>query len=268
MFFWLKICSWCIHWRLPSSHTAEQTDHCRVPLTLFYFLPHTESKIGSMGAVVGRQTSEILAYHVLQDLPAYEIRVYEAQPIVQTQWQQDSKSTFMTLADYIGAFDEAKNSASQKIAMTAPVECLADRENFTSMRFFPPVAHKTVDSLPAPLSTSVTLEPLPKRYVAARRFSGSVDLNQPITDPAVRPQLLHVLRALLNNNMIKSDKPCDTDAAVWEQLHTNGLKDAETGELMKWSLAVYNPPFCLPFLRRNEIWISLSAENAEKRGSQ
>lgn len=217
-----------------------------------------------MGAVVGRQTSEILGYEIVKDFPAFEVRMYDSQPVVQTEWQQNSKSTFMTLADYIGAFDEAKNSSSQKIAMTAPVECLADKENFTSMRFFPPVEHKTVDSLPAPLSPSISLQPLARRYVAARRFSGSVDLNEPTKDPAVRPQLLHVLQAMINYNLLKSDKPCDTDAAVWEQLHTNGLKDAETGDVMKWSLAVYNPPFCLPFLRRNEIWIEVSSETAMK----
>lgn len=216
-----------------------------------------------MGSVIGREAGEILAYKVIKDAPAYEIRAYEAQPVVQTEWQADSRSTFFTLAGYIGVFEEPKNKASQKIAMTAPVECLADVNNFTVMRFFPPKEHPTPESLPAPVSPSITIQTVPKRFVAARRFSGSVDLNQPKTDPAVRPHLLHLMRALLDDGRLKSDEPCDTDAAIWEQLDSGHLKDAATGETARWSLAVYNPPFCLPFLRRNELWVSLSPESAQ-----
>lgn len=107
------------------------------------------------------------------------------------------------------------------------------------------------------------MQALPRRFVAARRFSGSVDLNQPKTDPALRPHLLHLMRALLDDGLLKSDEPCDTDEAVWEQLDSGHLRDAATGETTRWSLAVYNPPFCLAFLRRNEIWISLSPESAQ-----
>jgi len=36
----------------------------------------------------------------------------------------------------------------------------------------------------------------------------------------------------------------------------NLLNVGEDKEL-DWSFAQYNPPFCLPFLRRNEVWIAL-----------
>lgn len=218
----------------------------------------------TMASVFGRESGEVLPYQVIKDAPAYEIRAYENHPVVQTEWQGDSRSTFFTLAAYIGVFEEPKNKASQKIAMTAPVECLVDVDDFTAMRFFPPKEHETVESLPAPISPSVTMQALPRRFVAARRFSGSVDLNQPKTDPALRPHLLHLMRALLDDGLLKSDELCDTDEAVWEQLDSGHLKDAATGETTHWSLAVYNPPFCLPFLRRNEIWVSLSPESAQR----
>lgn len=217
-----------------------------------------------MASVFGREAGEIVPYEVIKDAPAYEIRAYEKHPVVQTEWQADSRSTFSILASYIGVFDDPKNQASQKIAMTAPVECLADVDHFKAMRFFPPKEHDTVESLPAALSASITVHALPRRFVAARRFSGSVDLNQPKTDPALRPHLLHLMRALLDDGLLKSDEPCDTDETVWEQMDTGRLKDAATGETTSWALAVYNPPFCLPFLRRNEIWVSLSPENAKR----
>ncbi|OEH74100.1 heme-binding-like protein At3g10130, chloroplastic [Cyclospora cayetanensis] len=217
-----------------------------------------------MGSVVGRTSTEILPYEVIKDAPAYEIRLYNQHPVVQAEWQADSRSTFFTLADYIGAFDVPKNSESKKIAMTAPVECLANGDKFSFMRFFPPQEFDTAESMPAPVSSAVTVQPLPKRFVAARRFSGSVDLNNPKTDPSVRPQMLHLIRALLNDGFIKSDEPCDTDEAVWQQLDKGHLRDGATGDVMQWSLAVYDRPLSIPFFRRNEIWIWLSPDVAER----
>lgn len=214
--------------------------------------------------VFGRQAGEALSYEVIRDAPAYEIRAYDQHIVAQTDWQDDSKATFMSLAGYIGAIDEPNNKRAEKIEMTTPVECLADTEKFIRMRFFPPKDHQTVDSMPEPLSSSIAIETLPKRYVAARRFSGSVDLNRPITDPSLRPHLLHLMRALLDDGLIKADEPCNTDEAVWQQLDAGRLKDSATGETTRWSLAVYNPPFCLPFLRRNEIWVSLSSDAAQR----
>lgn len=212
----------------------------------------------AMGMFFGRHSGEVLSYEVIKDAPAYEIRAYDQHLVAQTDWQDDSKGTFMSLAGYIGAFEEPKNKSAEKVAMTTPVECLADTDRFTSMRFFPPEERQTVDSMPKPLSSSIAIETLPKRYVAARRFSGSVDLNRPRTDPSLRPHLLHLMRALLDDGLIKAEEPCDTDEAVWQQLDAGCLKDSATGEITRWSLAVYNPPFCLPFLRRNEIWVALS----------
>lgn len=220
----------------------------------------------AMGMVFGGHSGEILPYEVIKDAPAYEIRAYDQHLVAQTNWQNDSKATFMSLASYIGAFEEPQNKTGEKVAMTTPVECLSDTDRFTSMRFFPPKEHQTVDSMPEPLSSSIAIETLPKRYVAARRFSGSVDLNRPRTDPSLRPHLLHLMRALLDDGLIKAEEPCDTDEAVWRQLDAERLKDSATGETTRWSLAVYNPPFCLPFLRRNEIWVSLSPGAA--RGEQ
>lgn len=39
------------------------------------------------------------------------------------------------------------------------------------------------------------------------------------------------------------------------------IPDVQDYSSLKWSVAQYHPPFTLPFLRRNEIWIQLDEEN-------
>ena len=40
---------------------------------------------GKMGAVFGRQTQEALAYQLLRDAPAYEVRMYDQHPIIEVR---------------------------------------------------------------------------------------------------------------------------------------------------------------------------------------
>lgn len=42
----------------------------------------------TMGSVFGRESGEILPYEVIKDAPAYEIRAYEAHPVVQVTSMQ------------------------------------------------------------------------------------------------------------------------------------------------------------------------------------
>ncbi|KAL8439783.1 hypothetical protein Efla_006697 [Eimeria flavescens] len=217
-----------------------------------------------VSSIFGKEGGEIVSYNVLREAAAYEIREYLPHIVIQTEWQEDSKSTFMRLAGYLGVFEEPQNKRAEKISMTTPVECLVDQNERKLMRFFPPLQYKTVESLPEPLSPAITIQQLPTRYVAVRRFSGSVDLSRPTLDYSVRPQLLHVTRAMLDQGVLKTDQPCESDADVWKEIDAGRLRDAATGETAHWTLALYNPPFCLPFLRRNEIWISLSSENAHR----
>ncbi|KAL8269566.1 hypothetical protein Esti_006508 [Eimeria stiedai] len=217
-----------------------------------------------VSSIFGKEGGEIVSYNVIKDVAAYEIREYAPHVVIQTEWQEDPGTTFKRLSGYLGVFEEPQNKRAEKIAMTTPVECLVDRADSKIMRFFPPLDYKTPDSLPEPLSSGITIQQLPTRYVAVRRFSGSVNLSKPTTDQAVRPQLLHVTRALLDHGVLKTDTLCESDQDVWQEIDAGRLRDGITGETARWSLALYNPPFCLPFLRRNEIWLSLSSESAHR----
>ncbi|MCU0953794.1 MAG: heme-binding protein [Hyphomicrobium sp.] len=140
---------------------------------------------------------------------------------------------FRLLADYIFGNNTKKQAIemtspvtqqrSEKIAMTVPVTQQASGSDWI-VRFIMPATY-TPDTLPVPNDPRVRIVAIPEKRVAAVRFSGrSTDEN------------LSRHRAELE---------------AW--MKSRGLKAA--GEP---TVAFYNPPWSLPFLRRNEFLVELA----------
>ena len=143
-------------------------------------------------------------------------------------------SGFRVLADYIFGNNEPHKKISmtapveqqenEKIAMTAPViqqESQKDQEWLVS---FVMPAEYTLETLPAPKNTEIKILSIPvKRYLTIQ-FSGTP------TDQSLKSHLDILL-----------------EYSVSKKLNTRG----------KPIFAFYNPPWTLPFLRRNEIMIEL-----------
>jgi len=154
-----------------------------------------------------------------------EIRAYAPRVMAVTGMQGDSDSGFRVLAGYIFG----GNTEEQKIAMTAPVQQSMAGEK--EMAFMMP-AEYALEDLPAPEDQRVSFREAPAYTAAVIQFSGWASAE-------------------------KADEK-------WQQLR--GFLIAEgidiTGEP---TLNQYNPPWTLPFMRRNEIIVpvafSLSALN-------
>lgn len=136
---------------------------------------------------------------------------------------------FRRLAGYIfgrnhGGGGEVRPEG-QKIAMTAPVAQEGDAERGWDVRFYLPSGW-TTQTLPAPDDSRVRIVEVPEQSVAVLRFSGD-------RGPDAVDRHIEKLR---------------------EALHSNGF-DA-IGEPTAW---FYDPPWTLPFLRRNEIAIPVDA---------
>jgi hypothetical protein len=177
------------------------------------------------------------SYTVIESHGRIDVRQYGPMIVAETQatgGQKDAISQgFRSLAAYIFG----GNASAQKIAMTAPViqqalgnphgsakaEHAVRRESWR-IRFVTPQAH-ALEALPAPLDPAAKLVRLAARRYVAIRFSGSG------TEGDIRQH-----HDILRNHVLKQ-----------------GL-DA-TGEPV---LAFYNPPWTLPLLRRNEIWLELA----------
>ena len=113
---------------------------------------------------------------------------------------------------------------SQEIAMTAPVETAGAGVGRYSMRFFLP-ATLTQATAPVPDDVRVRLIELPQETIAARTFSGSPSLT---TLEARKRELVDAL-----------------DGTVWRV----------TGQPFT---LFYDPPFTIPFLRRNEVAVRVT----------
>lgn len=166
-----------------------------------------------------------------------EIRAYPPMIVAETAVEGERKAAinegFRRIADYIfGA-----NAPNDKIAMTAPVQqqqqqTIAMTAPVTQqgagtawiVRFIMPKTW-TMETLPAPTDARVTLNAIPARRFVAIRFSGSASAASIETNTTLLRQY-----------------------AATKSLPT-------TGEPL---LSFYNPPWTLPFLRRNEIMLELS----------
>jgi hypothetical protein len=187
---------------------------------------------------VAMATEEPSYTSVLQEA-AFEIREYPALIAAEVTVQGDRSEAvsagFRLLAGYIFGGNTRKQSiamtapviqneaSSEKIAMTAPVIQSPDPEGWI-IRFIMPASY-TLETLPTPNDPKVRLVRLPPKRFAVVRFSGLVD------DKDVEEQTA-ALRAFVSK----------------QQLTAVGTP----------SLARYDPPWTLWFLRRNEIMLELS----------
>ena len=154
-----------------------------------------------------------------------EIRAYAPRIMAVTGMNEDSDSGFRVLAGYIFG----GNAEEQKIAMTAPVQQTMAGEK--EMAFMMPAEYALKD-LPQPEDQRVSFREAPAYTAAVIQFSGWASAE-------------------------KADEN-------WQQLQRFLIAEEIdiTGEP---TLNQYNPPWTLPFMRRNEIIVpvafSLTAMN-------
>lgn len=189
-------------------------------------------------SVVGIRTAEELKYEVLLKDSSFEIRQYASHIAARASLEGDYKSVQRPLFRLLAGYIFGKNTTDEKIAMTAPV--IVDG---TSIAMTAPVAIKkgegdrwemafsmpakySMETLPRPLDERVLLTQVPERTVAVLRFPGSFG------DLAKRKSKLEDLMKWLENR-----------------------KDYQASG--RPVFAGYDPPFTLPFLRRNEVMVEV-----------
>ena len=195
-------------------------------------------------SVFGIRSAEELKYDVISKSGDFEIRAYEpyvsAVASMKGPYEEVKGDLFRVLAAYIFGKNtteskiamtapvqtnpEAQDS-SEKIAMTAPVVLKPESEGVWKMTFSMP-SNYTMQSLPKPLDPQVTLVPVPAKKFAVIRFSGSFDD--------------------LDNRRSKAQ-----ELSKWLSTQPQYKKVSEP------VFAGYDPPFTLPFLRRNEVMIEI-----------
>jgi len=187
---------------------------------------------------IAMATEEPAYRSILQETP-FEIREYPsliaAEVTVSGERSEAVNAGFRLLAGYIFGGNTRKQSIAmtapviqnespnEKIAMTAPVMQSPDPSGWI-IRFIMPASY-TLETLPTPNDPKVRLVSLPPKRLAVVRFSGLVDDNDVEQQTAV-------LRAFIAK----------------QKLTAVGTP----------SLARYDPPWTLWFLRRNEIMLEVT----------
>ena len=192
-----------------------------------------------VGVLAGPVMSDVEKpdYKVIQSEQNIEIRQYE--PMIIAEVEVDGKREdaigdgFRLLADYIFGNNTVQQVISmtapvqqkenQKIAMTAPVQQQSTGKSWR-MSFVMPSKY-SMDSLPVPNNNRVRLKGILAKKFVVIEFSGT-NSNENVTEH--ENQLMNYIE----ENQIKiNDSP---------------------------KYAFYNPPWSLPFLRRNEVMIEIN----------
>ena len=193
-------------------------------------------------SLLGIRNAEEANYSVVKSQDQFEVREYAAmvvaETLVSTNFDKAGDIAFKRLFGYISG----DNGAASEIAMTAPVMALDEnRSSGEKISMTAPVtgekselgwrfafvlpAGYTLENAPAPNGPDVRLVEVPARRVAAVRYTGSW------SEKAYKTNL-----GLLQDWMQQ------------EQLEADSLP----------RVAGYDPPWTLPFLRRNEVMIDIN----------
>lgn len=188
-------------------------------------------------------------FTVIEKSGDFELRSYAprvvAETLVDGSLDEASGVGFSLIADYIFGNNTSRSlgnsGGSEKISMTAPVTMAPKAEKDTSEKismtapvsmqqsagqwsmYFVMPSKYTLNTLPVPNNTAVTLRELPASRAAVLRFSG----------------------------LAGEEKTAKKTAELLAWLTSKNITPIGTPELAR-----YNPPWTLPFLRRNEVMVA------------
>jgi len=179
------------------------------------------------------------AYTVVAVKQDYEIRRYEPFIVAETLREGDPAAALSEGFNELFRYITGNNAGSSKIKMTAPVLRTPGPQG-TKIPMTAPVLRQgagagtvvafvmppgsTMESLPRPTSPSVTLRQVPSRTVSVVTFSGYA------TEGAIEEKTESLLQALMRDGVAPRSVP---------------------------AVALYDPPWTPPFMRRNEVMVEV-----------
>jgi len=179
-------------------------------------------------------------YSVLEKSPPFELRSYAPMIVAEVQVEGDLDEASGQGFRLIAAYIFGQNQVSEKIAMTTPVAVEEQTSKSAKIAMTTPVnieskagqwlvsfvmpSEYTMDSLPKPLNSKVQLRQIPAVKKAVITFSG----------------------------FYNSQKVAEKTIELEEWMKTKNLQATSVSKFAR-----YNPPWTLPFMRRNEIMFNV-----------
>jgi hypothetical protein len=179
-------------------------------------------------------------FSVLEKTPPFELRSYTPMILAEVKVEGDLEEASSQGFRLIAAYIFGQNQVSEKIAMTTPVAIEGQAPKSAKIAMTTPVsiesnagqwivsfvmpAEYTMESLPKPLNSRVQLRQIPAVKRAVISFTGFYNAN----------------------------KVAERTVELEEWMRTKNLQAASAPKFAR-----YNPPWTLPFMRRNEIMIDV-----------
>ena len=179
-------------------------------------------------------------FFVLEKTPPFELRSYAPMILAEVKVEGDLEEASGQGFRLIAAYIFGQNQVSEKIAMTTPVAIEGQAPKSAKIAMTTPVsiesnagqwivsfvmpAEYTMESLPKPLNSKVQLRQIPAVKRAVISFTGFYNAN----------------------------KVAERTMELEEWMRTKNLPAASAPKFAR-----YNPPWTLPFMRRNEIMIDV-----------
>jgi len=190
------------------------------------------------GTLVGPIMSDVEQpdYEIIALEQNIEIRRYSPMIIAEVEVEGERKDAisngFRMLADYIFGNNTVQQDiamtapvqqqANKKISMTAPVQQQSSGEAWKVSFVMP--AEYSLEVLPKPNNEDIKLKEIPEKQFIAIQFSGTNSSN---------------------------------NIARHEALLMQHIEESKIKTVGSLKYAFYNPPWTLPFMRRNEIMIEI-----------
>ena len=190
-----------------------------------------------MGVVMATEEPQ---FSILEKAPPFELRSYAPMILAEVKVEGDLEEASGQGFRLIAAYIFGQNQVSEKIAMTTPVTIEGQAPKSAKIAMTSPVtiesnagqwivsfvmpAEYTMETLPKPLNSKVQLRQIPAIKRAVISFTGFYNEN----------------------------KVADRTLELEEWMKTKNLQAAGTPKFAR-----YNPPWTLPFMRRNEIMIDV-----------
>jgi hypothetical protein len=179
-------------------------------------------------------------YSVLEKEPPFEVRAYAPMIVAEVQVDGDLDDASSQGFRLIAAYIFGQNQVSEKIAMTAPVMVEDQKQKSAKIAMTAPVgiesnagkwtvsfvmpAEYTMETIPKPINPQVQLRQIPGVKKAVVSFSG----------------------------FYNQQKVAEKTLELEQWMKTRNLEGAGAPNFSR-----YNPPWTLPFMRRNEVMINL-----------
>ena len=191
-------------------------------------------------SVFGIRDTEEAEYIVIKQDGDFQLREYAelvvAETVIESDFDHAGKVAFNRLFEYISG----ENVQSQKIAMTAPVVLNSEPKRSQKISMTAPVIKQKQNSVwryyfvlpdvlslstaPSPINPDVQIKEIPSKLVASIQYTG-------LWDEETFNQKARLLQSWITENNLES--------------------------LSSPSFAGYDPPWTLPFFRRNEVLIDV-----------